>query len=68
MRRRILISTHPISIAWRQRVARFPITMSIRRFLVHKNGKVELYDQTGEDKETINVADQYPEIVKLLKA
>jgi len=42
--------------------------MSIRRFLVHKNGKVELYDQTGEDKETINVADQYPEIVKLLKA
>ena len=38
------------------------------RIVVHKNGKVELYDHTGKDKETINVADQYPAIVKSLKA
>jgi hypothetical protein len=36
--------------------------------VVHKNGKVELYDHTGKDKETLNVADQYPAIVKSLKA
>ena len=38
------------------------------RLVTHKDGYVELYDHTSAEKESRNVADQHPEVVKNLKA
>jgi iduronate 2-sulfatase len=37
------------------------------RIIVHKNGEVELYDHTRPERETLNIADQHPELVEKLK-
>lgn len=37
------------------------------RMILHKDGFIELYDHTTEEKETKNVADRYPELVEELK-
>lgn len=37
------------------------------RFTQHKDGTEELYDHNNDDEETINIANQHPEIVKELK-
>jgi len=36
------------------------------RLVAHKDGYVELYDHTSAEKENLNVADQYPGVVKKL--
>lgn len=38
------------------------------RIVVHKKGKVELYDHTSTEKEALNIAEQNPKIVESLKA
>ena len=38
------------------------------RLIKHKSGHVELYDHASTEKETRNVADQFPEVVKKLSA
>jgi iduronate 2-sulfatase len=40
---------------------------STHRLILHNDGIVELYDHTSLESETLNVADQYPELVKKLK-
>lgn len=37
------------------------------RLTVHSSGQIELYDHTTPEKETVNVKDQYPEVVADLK-
>ncbi len=34
---------------------------------LHNDGFVELYDHTGKEKETKNIADKQPELIKLLR-
>jgi len=43
------------------------IRTSTHRMTLHKDGFVELYDHTTEEKETKNVAEKYPELVEELK-
>lgn len=43
------------------------IRTSTHRMTLHKNGFVELYNHTTAEKETKNVADEYPELVEELK-
>lgn len=43
------------------------IRTATHRMLLHKDGFVELYDHTTEEKETKNVADKHPELVEELK-
>jgi iduronate 2-sulfatase len=38
------------------------------RLIQHKSGPIELYDHASAVKETRNVADRYPEVVKRLSA
>jgi len=44
------------------------IRTDTHRLVLHKDGTVELYDQTTPEKETRNVANENPEIVNVLKA
>lgn len=37
------------------------------RMTLHKDGYVELYDHSSQEKETLNVAEQHPELVEKLK-
>jgi iduronate 2-sulfatase len=37
------------------------------RLILHKDGYVELYDHDSPEKETLNVADRFPEVVEALK-
>jgi iduronate 2-sulfatase len=43
------------------------IRTSTHRMTLHQDGFVELYDHTTAEKETKNVAEEYPELVKELK-
>ena len=43
------------------------IRTSTHRMTLHKDGFVELYDHASAEKETKNVADEYPELVEELK-
>ena len=43
------------------------IRTETHRMTLHKDGYVELYDHTTEEKETKNIAKEYPELVKELK-
>lgn len=43
------------------------IRTSTHRMTLHEDGFVELYDQTSTDKETRNVAEEYPALVEELK-
>ncbi|MFY0606482.1 MAG: sulfatase [Cyclobacteriaceae bacterium] len=43
------------------------IRTSTHRMTLHKDGFVELYDHNSTDKETMNVADEYPALVEELK-
>ncbi|MHB0753760.1 sulfatase [Polaribacter sp. M15] len=43
------------------------IRTETHRMTLHKDGYVELYDHTTEEKETKNIAEEYPELVKDLK-
>lgn len=43
------------------------IRTETHRMSLHKDGYVELYDHTNEEKETKNIAKEYPELVKELK-
>ncbi|WP_081956195.1 sulfatase [Jejuia pallidilutea] len=43
------------------------IRTSTHRMTLHKDGFVELYDHTTTEKETKNVAEEYPELVEELK-
>jgi iduronate 2-sulfatase len=44
------------------------IRTSTHRMTLHKDGFVELYDHTTTEKETKNIAEEHPELVKELKA
>ena len=37
------------------------------RMILHKDGFVELYDHTTTERETKNIANQYPQLVEDLK-
>ncbi|MBD0830999.1 sulfatase [Aestuariibaculum sediminum] len=43
------------------------IRTKTHRLTLHKDGFVELYDETSEEKETKNIAEQFPYIVQQLK-
>ena len=43
------------------------IRTATHRMTIHKDGFIELYDQTTVEKETKNIADKYPELVEELK-
>ena len=43
------------------------IRTSTHRMILHKDGFVELYDHTTAEKETKNVAENHPKLVKELK-
>jgi iduronate 2-sulfatase len=43
------------------------IRTATHRMTLHKDGFVELYDHTTVDKETKNIAEEYPELVEELK-
>ena len=38
------------------------------RMIRHRDGHVELYDHASPEKETLNVADKYPEVIAKLSA
>ena len=43
------------------------IRTSTHRMTLHQDGFVELYNHTTREKETKNIAEEYPELVKELK-
>jgi iduronate 2-sulfatase len=52
------------AIAYRNGVS--TLRTNTHRLTLHKDGFVELYDHTSVEKETKNIADQHPELVKQL--
>lgn len=56
---------HP-AIAYRSNFS--TIRTETHRMTLHQDGFVELYDHTTVEKETKNIADQYPELVEKLKS
>jgi iduronate 2-sulfatase len=55
------------AIAYHKNYKISTIRTSTHRMILHENDFVELYDHTSEEKETKNLADQYPELVEELK-
>jgi iduronate 2-sulfatase len=54
---------HP-AIAYKKEVS--TIRTETHRLVLHKDGKVELYDHTTVEGETVNVADKHPDLVEEL--
>ena len=55
---------HP-AVAYKSNVS--TIRTKTHRMILHKDGFVELYDHTTTEKETKNIANQYPQLVEKLK-
>ena len=55
---------HP-SVAYKSNAS--TIRTKTHRMILHKDGFVELYDHTTTEKETKNIANQYPQLVEKLK-
>jgi iduronate 2-sulfatase len=57
-------SGHP-AIAYKNNAS--TIRTETHRMILHEDGFVELYNHTTAEKETKNIADEYPELVEELK-
>ncbi|HSH09978.1 MAG TPA: sulfatase [Oceanipulchritudo sp.] len=55
---------HPVVAYWREAKT---VRTDRHRLIVHNSGEVELYDHSSAEQETLNIADENPGLVEILK-